>query len=129
VRLASALGRVRVAVSSLVGVALVDAQPLLVESTPRSGEAVGNPTRLHLRFSERIEKRRSTVMLVGGPRNTRIWLFESMPEAGPEALLFVLPRVEPGTYRAEWKVLSLDGPAIEGTVTFSVVSDVSAPPR
>jgi methionine-rich copper-binding protein CopC len=114
-----------VLVGSLVcagGVGLTAAHALLLESTPRAGDAGPSPARLMLRFNSRIEKPLSTVMLVGGPRNTRIMLLRSEPEAGPDTLVFGLPQLEPGRYRVEWKVLSVDGHFTEGVVNFTVIA-------
>jgi methionine-rich copper-binding protein CopC len=82
-----------------------------------------------LHFNGRIEKRLSRVMRVGGPRATKILLGVSGPDAPPDMLRFTLPPLEPGAYRAEWKVLSVDGHFTVGTVTFTVVAPDSLAPR
>jgi methionine-rich copper-binding protein CopC len=102
---------------------------ILVDSSPRAGEATAPPGELMLRFNGRIEKRLSHVMLVGGPRKTKILLGISHPTAPPDVLRFALPPLEPGAYRAEWKVLSVDGHFTGGAVTFTVVAPGSQAPR
>jgi methionine-rich copper-binding protein CopC len=109
-------------VACAAGVAVGAAHALLLESTPKAGDAVASPARLMLRFNSRIEKPLSTITLVGGPRNTRIMLLRSEPEAGPDTLVFGLPALEPGRYRVEWKVLSVDGHFTEGVVSFTVIT-------
>jgi methionine-rich copper-binding protein CopC len=47
-------------------------------------------------------------------------LHSEAPE--PDTLAFKLPRLEPGSYRAEWKVLSVDGHFTQGVVTFTIGS-------
>jgi len=82
-----------------------------------------------LQFNGRIEKHLSTVRLVGGPRNTKMLLLKSDPAAGPDVLTFALPPLEPGAYRVEWRVLSVDGHFTEGVVRFTVVAPAAAPGR
>jgi methionine-rich copper-binding protein CopC len=79
---------------------------ILLDSTPRAGEATALPSELVLRFNGRIEKRLSSVTLVGGARNAKTLLRESDAEAPPDTLRFGLPALEGGAYRAEWRVLS-----------------------
>lgn len=68
-------------------------------------------------------------MLVGGPRATKILLPVSHPAAPTDMLRFALPELEPGVYRAEWKVLSVDGHFTGGSVTFKVVGPSYQGPR
>lgn len=95
---------------------------ILLHSTPEAGQATAPPPALVLRFNGRIEKRLSYVTLVGGPRNAKILLLRSDPEAPPDVLRFTLPVLGPGVYRVEWKVLSVDGHFPEGVVGFTVVA-------
>jgi methionine-rich copper-binding protein CopC len=83
------------------------AHALLLESIPKAEASVP-------------EARMSSVLLVGGPRNTRVFLL--MPEApAADTLVYSLPELAPGQYRAEWKVLSVDGLVNEGVVRFTVI--------
>jgi methionine-rich copper-binding protein CopC len=102
---------------------------ILVDSTPKPGEETVSPAELVLRFNGRIEKRLAYVTLVGGPRNAKIPLVRSDPNAPPDALRFALPALESGVYRAEWKVLSVDGHLTDGVVGFRVVAPASEAPR
>lgn len=96
------------------------AHALLLESVPKAEESVLAPVRIVLKFNSRIEARLSSILLVGGPRNTRLLLL--MPEApAADTLVYSLPELTPGPYRAEWKVLSVDGHINEGVVRFTVI--------
>jgi methionine-rich copper-binding protein CopC len=102
-------------------------QAMLLESVAATDAAVVAPARLVLRFDRRVEARVSSVVLVGGARQTRILL--TLPGApGSDTLVYPLPdltpgqyRAEPGQHRAEWKVLPLGGLATEGVVRFTVL--------
>jgi len=112
------------------GVGVASAHALLLDSTPKADTAVSAPPRLVLRFNSRIEARLSSVMLSGGPRQTRIPLRKN--EAGldqPDALVYRLPPLEPGHYRVEWKALSVDGHFTDGILRFDVVVPASASGR
>lgn len=99
------------------------AHALLLESVPKAEASVSAPSQIVLKFNSRIEARLSSIWLVGGPRNTRVLLL--MPEApAADTLLFTPPELEPGQYRAEWKVLSVDGHVNEGVVRFTVIEKV-----
>ena len=99
----------------------LSAHAVLVESIPKAEASVRAPSQLVLKFNSRIEARLSSVWLVGGPRNTRVLLL--MPEATtPDTLIYAMPEMlGPGQYRAEWKVLSVDGHVNEGVVRFTVI--------
>jgi methionine-rich copper-binding protein CopC len=84
------------------------AQPVLLRSVPAAAESVPAPPQLVLTFNGRVVANLSSVLLVGGPRNTRVLL--SLPK-GPDAdtLVYPLPTLAPGQYRAEWKARAVDG--------------------
>jgi methionine-rich copper-binding protein CopC len=73
-----------------------------------------------LTFNGRVVVHLSSVLLVGGPRNTRVLL--SSPQA-PDAdtLVYPLPTLSPGQYQAQWKTHGLDGKVMEGTLRFTVI--------
>jgi methionine-rich copper-binding protein CopC len=92
---------------------------LLMESVPAPRAVVPAPDRLLLRFNSRIEKTLSSARLL---RSGAAPLPLAPAETGgvPEQLVFPLPRLDPGDYRAHWRVLSADGHVTEGTVPFRV---------
>jgi methionine-rich copper-binding protein CopC len=107
----------------LAAASIVSGQVPLLESVPAAGETVTPPSHLVLRFNGRIEKRLSSVTLVG-PTGTMILLLRQ-ESAPPETLIYRLPGLNPGRYRAKWKVLSADGQITEGAVPFTVVTSPS----
>jgi len=107
----------------------VSAHALLLESTPAGDTTVTAPSRLVLRFNGRLETSLSSVMLIGGPRQTRVLLIKN--EATPEQhdmLIYTLPPLEPGSYRVEWKALSVDGHITNGVLKFEVAAPPAASP-
>ena len=103
----------------LVAVRLASGHAIILESTPKQDETVVAPRRLVLRFNSRIERKLSSVSLVG-PRQTGILLLRQEMDAAPDTLVFHLPSLAPGFYRARWKVMSSDGHVTEGAVAFTV---------
>jgi copper resistance protein C len=113
----------------LARAASVSAHALLLESTPAGDTTVTAPSRLVLRFNGRLETSLSSVMLIGGPRQTRVLLIKN--EATPEQhdmLIYTLPPLEPGSYRVEWKALSVDGHITNGVLKFEVAAPPTASP-
>ena len=108
-------------VLSLGPVSGLFAQPALLQSVPAAEASVPTPPKLVLTFNGRVVAHLSSVMLVGGPRNTRMLL--SSPQ-GPDAdtLVYPLPALAAGQYRAEWKARGVDGQMTDGTLRFSVIA-------
>ncbi|HYB69235.1 MAG TPA: copper resistance protein CopC [Candidatus Bathyarchaeia archaeon] len=97
------------------------AHAIILESEPHHEETVLAPKRLVLRFNSRLEKPLCSVQLVG-PRRRSIALFRQEADAAPDTLVYMMPPLEPGEYRARWKVMAADGHVTEGTVVFTVVA-------
>jgi copper resistance protein C len=100
---------------------------IILQSEPRQDESVAAPRRLVLRFNSRLEKPLCSVQLVGGPRQQSVALSRPEPDAAPDTLAYPLPPLEPGAYRARWKVMAADGHVTEGAVPFTVTGPASAP--
>jgi len=72
----------------------------------------------------------SSVMLIGGLRQTRILLLKNeAPPERPDVLIYRLPTLEPGHYRVEWKAVSVDGHLTDGNLKFDVLPPASGPGR
>jgi methionine-rich copper-binding protein CopC len=94
-------------------------QVIIIESSPQHEETVVAPRRLVLRFNTRLEKRQCAVSVVG-PGRTTILLLRQDADAPSDTLVFPLPVLGPGPYRATWKVPASDGRVTEGAITFVV---------
>jgi methionine-rich copper-binding protein CopC len=100
--------------------AAAGAHALVLESSPRAGEALGEPpARVLLRFNSRIEKRLSIVTITG-PAGRPVPLPVAAPDPAPDRLSVTLPPLGPGRYIVRWKVLSADGHVSQGALRFSV---------
>jgi copper resistance protein C len=97
------------------------AHAIIVESAPAAGSSGPSPRRLVLRFNSRLERALCSVQLLG-PRQRTIALLRPEEDAAPDTLAYPLPPLEPGEYRARWKVMAADGHVTEGTVGFTVVA-------
>jgi methionine-rich copper-binding protein CopC len=118
--LAATRGVLIAALLALGPVSALSAHALLIDSVPKADASLPAPPQLVLKFNSRIEARLSSVLLVGGPRNTRVLLMN--PDApAPDTLVYSLPDLATGQYRAEWKALSVDGHITAGVLRFTVI--------
>jgi methionine-rich copper-binding protein CopC len=102
--------------------ALVSGHAVLVESSPRDGEALATPPPVAvLRFNVRIERRLTRVALTG-PDGRAIALpaAQALVEDPPGRLSIPLPPLAPGAYRLTYVVMAADGHATPGLVRFTV---------
>jgi len=98
----------------------VAAHSLLLESTPAAGAVVSvPPSRVALRFNNRIEKPLSRLRLLD-ERGGEQPLVISASEAAADRLSAAMPALSPGQYRVEWQVLSTDGHIVVGSFVFRV---------
>jgi methionine-rich copper-binding protein CopC len=116
---------------ALVAVALARPAPspahgIVIDSTPKHQETVAVPPKqLVIRFNSRLEKRLCAVTLVG-PQQDSVLLVRQETDAPPDTLIYPLPALKPGPYRAKWKVLAADGHVTEGVILFTVGAAASA---
>ncbi len=94
------------------------AHPLLLESAPAAGATVSPPSRVVLRFNNRIETRLCRVGLVDEEGHRRD--LAVVPGDGVDRLVATTPALSPGRYRIEWQVLSADGHVVNGRFSFRV---------
>ena len=78
-----------------------------------------------IRFNSRLEKRLCSVTLVG-PQQGGVLLVRQEDDAPPDTLIYPLPALKPGPYRAKWKVLAADGHVTEGAIVFTVEGGTAA---
>jgi len=99
---------------------------IVVDSSPKHQETVTvPPKRLVIRFNSRLEKRLCSVTLVG-PQQGGVLLVRQEDDAPPDTLIYPLPPLKPGPYRAKWKVLAADGHVTEGAIIFTVEAGTAA---
>jgi methionine-rich copper-binding protein CopC len=116
----------RTLAGALAGAVLVSspipavAHSLLLEARPAANSAIAAPTRVTLRFNNRIEKRLSRVTIVEGER-MRHDLAVIASEGATDTLTALAPPLAPGAYYVEWQVLSTDGHVVTGRYPFRVV--------
>ncbi len=98
---------------------------IVLDSTPKHQETVPAPKRIVIRFNSRLEKKLCSVTLVG-PQQQNVLLMRQEAEAPPDTLIYALPDLKPGPYRAKWKVLAADGHVTEGFIAFTVEATAAA---
>jgi methionine-rich copper-binding protein CopC len=107
--------------ASLALPATVAAHAVLVKSSPaRRAVLTVAPSRVELTFNERLEPAYSSVS-VAAADSARV--DDGNVVVGPEdprRLSVGLAALKPGTYTVKFRVLSVDGHVVEGTVPFEV---------
>ena len=93
----------------------------LVRTVPAAGSAVReSPARLTLRLSQRFEPAFSRVRVLNAQGEPVGSGEVQVDPADPRQLSVSLPRLAPGTYRVQWRVLSVDTHVSEGHLAFDV---------
>lgn len=96
-----------------------DAHAVLVSSIPKENSTItSSPKKAVLRFDARIEKKVSQVKLF---KETGGKVALKSPSGGAEnELIVALPKLKPGKYRLEYKVLASDGHLTPGLIRFTI---------
>ena len=99
---------------------LAYAHAILVEASPSANSTVAGPSLpIKLRFSVRIDAKRSRLELVG-PDKTSTLLSATQPF--PDTLQAVAEGLKAGSYSLRWQVLAADGHITRGEIPFNVKS-------
>ncbi len=93
----------------------------LERALPAAGSAIRqSPARLTLWFSQRFEPAFSTIRIFDVQGQPVRHGDAQVDGADPRQLSVSLPDLAPGTYRVQWRVLSVDTHVSEGHFTFDV---------
>ena len=106
------------------GVAYAHATLLSSEPAARSRLAE-SPTRIRLVFSEALEPTLGRIALVGADGVVRQLTSAGDPR-DVHALVAPVEMLSPGAYRVQWRVVSADGHAVQGSYVFTIATDTSA---
>jgi copper resistance protein C len=114
-RLGLALAACALTASAAAGHAVLQrAEPRVDSRLKRS------PDEIKLYFTERLEPAYSSVRVLndhGGQVDRRD---SRVDRTNPTLLRATVPRLPQGTYKVQWRVLSIDGDVTEGAFTFQV---------
>ncbi len=105
----------------LSGAVAAFAHAHLVRATPAAGGTVNAaPSEVTLRFSEKLEPKFSSVV-VRDAAGKQVDKGESTVDKADRMVIRVLlPPLEPGVYKVEWRAVSADTHKIDGNFTFKV---------
>ena len=119
--LRTSIGLVVSAVLVLSGTVSVLAHAHLIRATPAVGGTVHTPpNEVTLRFSEKLEPKFSSVV-VRDAAGKQVDKGESTVDKADRMVIRVLlPPLEPGVYKVEWRAVSADTHKIDGNFTFKV---------
>ena len=97
-----------------------EAHSLLLESSPAAGATLSEgPTKISLRFNNRIEKKLSTIR-VHDANGAKPPVTVLLGDGGADQLTGTVAPLAPGAWRVEWQVLSTDGHIVNGGFSFRV---------
>ena len=93
----------------------------LQASAPADASTVSPaPTELRLRYNEAVEAPLCAVKLIGPGEAEVMAAKVTGDKDDPKALVLALPKLAPGSYRAEWAAVGHDGHRTKGEIHFSV---------
>jgi methionine-rich copper-binding protein CopC len=93
----------------------------LVRATPAAGGTVqAAPNEVTLRFSEKLEPKFSSVIVRDSAGKQVDKGDASVDKADHMVIRVLLPPLEPGVYKVEWKAVSADTHKVNGDFTFKV---------
>lgn len=94
----------------------------LERTIPAAGSAMReSPARLTLQFSQRFEPAFSKVRVLNAKGEQVAQGDAQVDRADARQLNVPLPKLDPGTYRVQWRVLSVDTHVRDGQFTFQVL--------
>src|SRR4051794_17986832 len=110
----------------LMGLSTMDgwAHALLLQSTPKNHEKLkSSPEKAILRFNGQIEKKVSQVTLIDkqGKKITLPQTAQNFGPGQPDSLEFQLPKLAPGDYQIQYRILAMDGHTTPGFIQFSIL--------
>jgi copper resistance protein C len=109
------------AVLVLSGTMAAFAHAHLVRATPAAGDTVqAAPTEVTLRFSEKLEPKFSSVVVRDSAGKQVDKGDAAVDKADRMIIRVLLPPLEPGVYKVEWRAVSADTHKVNGDFTFKV---------
>jgi methionine-rich copper-binding protein CopC len=109
------------AVLVLSGTMAAFAHAHLVRATPAVGSTVqAAPGEVALRFSEKLESKFSSVVVRDSAGKQVDKGDAAVDKADRMVIRVLLPPLEPGVYKVEWKAVSADTHKVNGDFTFKV---------
>jgi methionine-rich copper-binding protein CopC len=123
-RAATALLLSGVAVVAMATPAFADTE--LKGSTPSDGESLGAPKLIVLSFTGHVTLPANPITVTGG--NGASWTIGKAAATGPLVTAPVRQSGPAGPYTLNYQVISDDGDAVTGTISFTIVPTTAAPP-
>jgi methionine-rich copper-binding protein CopC len=103
------------------GTAAAFAHAHLVRATPAVGSTVqAAPNEVALRFSEKLEPKFSSVIVRDSAGKQVDKGGAAVDKADRMVIRVLLPPLEPGVYKVEWKAVSADTHKVDGDFTFKI---------
>jgi copper resistance protein C len=112
-----------VCVTVLVGASIASAHAFLDHAQPAVGSTVKTPpAEISIWFTEKLEPAFSSIQLFD-QQGAKIGKGKATVDSvNPELLRLTIPKLNPGTYKVVWKVMSVDTHLTSGSFNFTVSS-------
>jgi hypothetical protein len=105
----------------LAGVARLEAHAFLQQAEPGVGSTVqASPSEVKIRFTERIEPAFSKIQVFTASGKEVDKRDVHLDHSDPALLIVSLPKLQAGTYKVVWRVVSIDTHVADGTFTFHI---------
>ena len=105
--------------AALAGATIAEAHPRLTSVAPAMHARVSAPTEVRVAFNEPLVPRFSTIA-VSDRGGHAIAIGQVAFSRDHRQIAAALPRLAPGTYRVNWRVVSTDTHRVSGVSMFSV---------
>ena len=116
----SAIG---VGLASLMTIGVAQAHPRIVSSTPAVNSTIAKPTRLTIRFSERLmgPLTGATLVTVRAGHMVKIPTVAGLDISGKMLIVKLAQPLAAGRYQLNWHAVSVDTHRIKGALAFQAI--------
>lgn len=98
-----------------------NAHAALVKADPgKRATLASSPAKIRLWFNEKLEPAYSTVKVLESNGSQISTEAARVDSENPKLLILAIPILKPGTYRVKYRVLSMDGHAVESSFVFTI---------
>jgi methionine-rich copper-binding protein CopC len=116
----SAIG---IALASLMTAGTAQAHPRIVSSTPAPNTSIAKPSRLTIRFSERLvgPLTGATLMTLRAGRSVQIATTATLDVSGKMLIVKPVRPLAAGRYQLNWHAVSVDTHRVQGKLAFQAI--------
>ena len=121
----SAIGKsvVGIGLASLMAIGVAQAHPRIVSSTPAPNSSIAKPSRLTIRFSERLvgPLTGATLVTVRAGQIVKIPTVAALDVSGKMLIVKLAQPLAAGRYQLNWHAVSVDTHRVKGALAFRAI--------